>query len=84
VRAIIAAETASHWKPLFAKADCCVTIMATIEEAIADPHFVKRGLFDHKVSAPDGRTMPALPVPISPVLRVEEKTRGFPPLGELK
>jgi alpha-methylacyl-CoA racemase len=84
VRAIIAAETASHWKPLFAKADCCVTIMATIEEAIADPHFVKRGLFDYQVSAPDGRTMPALPVPISPVLRVEEKTRGFPPLGELK
>ena len=84
VRAIIASETAAHWRPLFAKADCCVTIMATIEEALADPHFVKRGLFDHKVAAPDGRTMPALPVPISPALRVEEKTRGYPPLGQPK
>jgi len=55
VRAIIVSETAAHWKPLFAKADCCVTIMASIEEAISDPHFVKRGLFDHKVSAPGGR-----------------------------
>ncbi|HLL27683.1 MAG TPA: CaiB/BaiF CoA-transferase family protein [Xanthobacteraceae bacterium] len=84
VRAIIASETAEHWRPLFAKADCCVTIMASIEEALHDPHFVARGLFEHKVSAPGGETMPALPVPISPALRVEEKTRGLPPLGELK
>ena len=84
VRKIIASKPAAHWKPLFAKADCCVTIMASIEEALHDPHFVERGLFERKISAPDGRTMPALPVPISPALRVEEKTRGFPPLGELK
>jgi len=84
VRKIIASKLAAHWKPLFAKADCCVTIMASIEEALHDPHFVERGLFERKISAPDGRTMPALPVPISPALRVEEKTRGFPSLGELK
>jgi crotonobetainyl-CoA:carnitine CoA-transferase CaiB-like acyl-CoA transferase len=84
VRAIIASETASHWKPLFAKADCCVTIMASLEEALHDPHFVARGLFDRKISAPDKQTMSALPVPISPAFRGEEKTRGFPPLGEVK
>ena len=77
VRAIIASETAAHWQPLFAKADCCVTIVASIEEALHDPHFVARGLFDRKVSAPDGRTMPALPVPISPAFRGEEKTREY-------
>jgi len=84
VRAIIASETAAHWAPLFAKADCCVTIVASIEEALHDRHFVERGLFERKVAAPDGSTMPALPLPISPALRVEEKTRGFPQLGELK
>jgi len=84
VRKIIASKPAAYWKPLFAKADCCVTIMASVEEALHDPHFVERGLFDHKISAPDGQSMTALPVPISPALRTEEKIRGFPPLGELK
>ena len=80
VRAIISAETADHWRPLFAKADCCVTIMATIEEALHDRHFIERGLFDHKISAPNGETMTALPVPVVPAFRGDEKTRGFPPL----
>ncbi len=80
VRAIIASQPASHWKPLLAKADCCVTIMSSIEEALADPHFVQRGLFEHHISAPDGKTIPALPVPIAPALRVDDKVRPFPPL----
>ena len=54
---------------MFAAADCCVTIMATLEEALRDPHFVERGLFAHKVAGPSGATMPALPVPIDPAFR---------------
>jgi crotonobetainyl-CoA:carnitine CoA-transferase CaiB-like acyl-CoA transferase len=54
---------------VFAAADCCVTIMATLEEAVRDPHFVKRGLFAHKVAGRHGWTMPALPVPIDPQFR---------------
>src|SRR3954471_23919718 len=38
VAAIIAGRTAEQWRPLFAAADCCVTIMATLEEALRDPH----------------------------------------------
>jgi crotonobetainyl-CoA:carnitine CoA-transferase CaiB-like acyl-CoA transferase len=80
VRQIIAGQTAEYWKPILAKADCCATIVATLEEAIADPHFVARGLFDRRVAGPDGSELPALPVPIAPELRVDEKVRPFPPL----
>ncbi len=81
VAKIIASKSSEHWRPLLADADCCVTIVSTLEEALADPHFVERGLFDYRVSAPDGEEFPALPVPIAPALRVEEKVRPFPPLG---
>ena len=78
VREIIARETAAHWQPKFAAADCCVTIVATIEEALADEHFVKRGLFSEQVaSAAGNNTIPALPVPISPEFRVSG-ARSYP------
>jgi len=82
VRTIIASKSAADWQPLFAAANCCVTIVATLEQALADPHFVQRGLFDYRVSAPGGEEFPALPVPIAPALRVGEKVRPFPPLAE--
>jgi crotonobetainyl-CoA:carnitine CoA-transferase CaiB-like acyl-CoA transferase len=81
VRKIIASQPASYWKPVFAAADCCVTIVASLEEALADQHFIQRGLFDRRVSGPDGSDMPALPVPIDPQLRVDDKSRPFPPLA---
>ena len=43
--------------------------MATLEEALRDPHFIERGLFEHRVAGPTGATMPALPVPIDPQFR---------------
>jgi crotonobetainyl-CoA:carnitine CoA-transferase CaiB-like acyl-CoA transferase len=69
VAAIVAGRTADEWRPVFAKADCCVTVMATLEEALRDPHFVRRGLFAHTVAGPSGKTMPALPVPVDPAFR---------------
>ncbi len=78
IREIIASETAAHWKPKFAAADCCVTIMATLEEALADEHFVKRGLFAAQISSSAGdKQMPALPVPIAPEFRALG-TRSYP------
>jgi alpha-methylacyl-CoA racemase len=72
IREIVAKETAAHWKPKFAAADCCVTIMATLEEALADEHFVKRGLFSEQiVSSAGDKQMPALPLPIAPAFRVQ-------------
>lgn len=78
VRELIAKETAAHWKPKFAAADCCTTIMATLEEALADEHFVKRGLFQHQLLSSNGeKQIPALPVPIAPAFRTKE-ARTYP------
>ena len=81
VAKIIAGRSAVEWKPVLAKADCCVTIVASLEEALRDPHFIGRGLFEHRVSGASRATMPALPVPIDPVFRARQKTRALPTLG---
>jgi alpha-methylacyl-CoA racemase len=69
VAAIVASRAAAEWRPLLAAADCCATIVTELEQAVADPHFVGRGLFDHKVVTANGTAMPALPVPIDPGFR---------------
>jgi crotonobetainyl-CoA:carnitine CoA-transferase CaiB-like acyl-CoA transferase len=74
VAGIIAGRTAEEWRPLLAAADCCATIMATLQEALRDPHFIERGLFAHKVAGRTGATMPALPVPIAPQFRADPAT----------
>jgi crotonobetainyl-CoA:carnitine CoA-transferase CaiB-like acyl-CoA transferase len=79
VAAIIAGATAEHWRPKFAAADCCATIVASLEEALRDPHFAGRGLFAHAVAGASGRTMPALPVPVSPQFRESAGTTKRPP-----
>jgi crotonobetainyl-CoA:carnitine CoA-transferase CaiB-like acyl-CoA transferase len=74
----IAARTAAEWQPLFAKADCCVTVVVPLEQAIADPHFVERGLFAHRVTG-ENTTMTALPVPVDPQFRGDANTpKPFP------
>jgi alpha-methylacyl-CoA racemase len=83
VAAIIAGRSADEWRPLLAAADCCATIMATLEEALHDPHFVGRGLFAHKVAGRTGATMAALPVPIDRQFRADPATpKAVPKLGE--
>jgi crotonobetainyl-CoA:carnitine CoA-transferase CaiB-like acyl-CoA transferase len=72
VAAIIKEKTADQWRPIFAGADCCVTIVASLEDAVRDPHFVARGLFDGELRV-GGRSCPALPVPIAPAFRQQAK-----------
>ena len=55
VAAIIAAATPTNGGRCLPAADCCVTIVATLEEALRDPHFVGRGLFEHVVARRVGR-----------------------------
>jgi crotonobetainyl-CoA:carnitine CoA-transferase CaiB-like acyl-CoA transferase len=69
VAAIIKSRTAAEWRPIFAAADCCATIVASLEEAVRDPHFVERGLFAHEVDIA-GKRVPALPVPIATQFRM--------------
>jgi crotonobetainyl-CoA:carnitine CoA-transferase CaiB-like acyl-CoA transferase len=79
VAAIIAERSAADWRPLLAKADCCATIVASLAEAVCDPHFVARGLFARKVVGSAGTAMAALPVPIAPAFRAGELGKSSPP-----
>jgi crotonobetainyl-CoA:carnitine CoA-transferase CaiB-like acyl-CoA transferase len=82
VARIIASKPAAHWRPIFAAADCCVTVMASLEEALADPHFVERGLFAHRIALAPGEIVPALPLPIAPAFRPSpDAVEGVAPLG---
>ena len=78
---IIRSRTAEEWRPIFAKADCCVTIVAPLEEAIRDPHFQQRGLFGHLLESRVGGTMPALPLPVAPQFRGAPAKKKAPPVG---
>jgi alpha-methylacyl-CoA racemase len=79
---IVAGRTSAQWRPLLAAADCCATIVATLEEALADPHFVERGLFAHRLAGASGETMAALPLPIVPAFRAAPAAKGAPTLGD--
>lgn len=81
VAAIVAREDAEHWRPILAKADCCATIVASLEEALCDPHFVARGLFAHTVTGETGKAMQALPVPIAAEFRDAAGAKPAPKLG---
>ena len=81
VTKIIARKTAQEWRPILSRADCCATIVASLEEALRDRHFIERGLFAHKLASTSGATMPALPVPIDPAFRTFAKTKSAPKLG---
>jgi alpha-methylacyl-CoA racemase len=83
VAAIIASRNADQWQPVFAAADCCVSVMANLQEALRDPHFVARGLFARKVAGPSGLTMPALPLPIDRQFRDNPgDLKAVPKLGD--
>ncbi|MEP9365845.1 CaiB/BaiF CoA-transferase family protein [Xanthobacter sp. VNH20] len=81
VGAIIAAKSAAHWRALFAGQDVCCSIVATLEEAVNDPHFAARQVFAHRLLA-NGRDLPALPVPVVPAFRSATSHAPAPRLGE--
>ena len=80
VAKLIAARSSGEWRPIFAAADCCTTIVTPLEEAMRDPHFVERGLFAHKVATGSGKSLPALPLPIAPAFREAPGTKKAPKL----
>ena len=68
VAARIAERDSAAWAACLAGRDVCCGLVASVEEAAADPHFAARGLFAHRVRQ-DGHEMPALPVPVDPQFR---------------
>ncbi len=74
----IVRRNAAEWVPIFAEADCCATIVNTLEEALGDPHFRQRGLFDHTIAGGSGMELPAAVVPIAPQFRGAASQRPAP------
>ena len=64
VGARIRERSAVQWQATFAGQDCCCTIVATLEEALADPHFAARGLFARQITNAEGTCLPAMPLPL--------------------
>jgi crotonobetainyl-CoA:carnitine CoA-transferase CaiB-like acyl-CoA transferase len=77
----IRSRTADEWRARFAGKDLCCSIVTSIQDALADPQVVARQLFERKVAA-DAKEMAALPSPIAAPFRSEERSAGYPALGE--
>jgi alpha-methylacyl-CoA racemase len=80
VAKLIASRPSEEWRPVFMRADCCVTIVTPLQEAMRDPHFSGRGLFAHEIESAGGTIMPALPLPIAPAFRKKPGAKKAPPL----
>jgi len=78
---LILTKTSDEWRPIFAAADCCATIVMPLDQAMRDPHFVDRGLFADEVGTESGKTLPALPLPIAPDFRAAPGIKKAPKLG---
>jgi crotonobetainyl-CoA:carnitine CoA-transferase CaiB-like acyl-CoA transferase len=75
----IAERDASDWMKTFEGRDVCCSIVASMEEAMNDPHFNARGLFARSVTN-DGKSAPALPLPLAEIYRDPEPSRSSPAL----
>jgi alpha-methylacyl-CoA racemase len=78
---VIGARPAAYWSALLDGHDVCCAIVATPEQAVADPHVDARGLFAPRLSTADGTSIPALPVPLDARFRSTDE-RAAPALGE--
>lgn len=82
VARIIGGNRSEYWMDKFAGHDVCTVLVADLEQAVQNPHFLARGLFNHTVTDRSGKCMPAMPVPICPVLRGQPGDRPAPALGQ--
>ncbi|MSP04317.1 MAG: CoA transferase [Acetobacteraceae bacterium] len=81
IRELIGARDAAHWRAAFSGKDCCCSIVATVQEAMDDPHFSARGLFARNVMNEAGQSLPALPTSVlAPFLGTADAARP-PVLG---
>jgi len=78
---LVAAKPATHWAAAFAKADCCVNVVRSLEDAVRDLHYQARGVFSREATIP-GHVLPALPVPVVAALRTSAVRAGAPAVGQ--
>jgi len=63
----LVARPSDHWRTVFEPLDCCVCVVATLDEAMAEPQFIQRGLFQAGAGK-DGSVSRAF-VPVVPQFR---------------
>jgi len=78
--AIIAARTARYWHDKFENRDLCCSVVETLEQALANPQFRDRGLFERKLRA-GGQAITAVVVPVAASTRESDRVRAAPALG---
>ena len=83
IRKIIGQKNKNYWLDVFNKADCCCSIVKSIEEAINDNHFKVRKIFENKIINNLGEEIPALPIPVDMQFRKDQKRASAPSLGDI-
>ena len=83
IRKIIGQKEKNYWVDVFNKADCCCSIVKSIEEAINDNHFKVRKIFENKIINNLGEEIPALPIPVDMQFRKDQKRASAPSLGDI-
>jgi alpha-methylacyl-CoA racemase len=81
IQQILGSQSAIYWEARFEGKDVCCSVVASMEEAMANRHFEARGIFSHAVVSGDVQ-IKALPVPIVPQFRGGDSGSGYPALGE--
>ena len=83
IRKIIGQKEKNYWLEVFNKADCCCSIVKSVEEAINDNHFKVRKIFENKIINNLGEEIPALPIPVDMQFRKDQKRASAPSLGDI-
>ena len=83
IRKIIGQKEKNYWLDVFNKADCCCSIVKSMEEAINDNHFKVRKIFENKIINNLGEEIPALPIPVDMQFRKDQKRASAPSLGDI-
>ena len=83
IRKIIGQKEKNYWLDVFSKADCCCSIVKSVEEAINDNHFKVRKIFENKIINNLGEEIPALPIPVDMQFRKDQKRASAPSLGDI-
>ena len=83
IRKIIGQKEKNYWLDVFNKADCCCSIVKSIEDAINDNHFKVRKIFENKIINNLGEEIPALPIPVDMQFRKDQKRASAPSLGDI-
>jgi crotonobetainyl-CoA:carnitine CoA-transferase CaiB-like acyl-CoA transferase len=68
IRRIVGERDSAAWQAILAPLDCCCTLVASLDEALEDPHFRDRGLMAY-AAAQGGATIPLAALPLSRTLR---------------